>query len=168
MTKKQKRIASNQATFDFDTPIEAYSRLRDEILNAPPPACVVESYAEIAIELAAVVKATIRETNMSRDELVDAINIYFGWETSDKRKCLTLATFNNYLSKPIQYPIPALIIIAIQHICHSLKPTSYFAEREGGKTISRAEVRELSMGKIDAAMKEMQRMKKELMGGKLR
>jgi len=40
------------------------------------------------------------------------------------------------------------------------------AELEGGRVISRAEVRELSMGKLDNAIKEMQRMKKELLGGK--
>jgi len=166
MTKKHKRIVTNQASLDFDTPIEAYSRLRDEILNAPQPVCIVESYEEIAIEQAAVVKATIRESGMSRDQIVDAINQYFGWVTNDKRKCLTLATLNNYLSKPIQYPFPSIIIISIQHICRSLKPIGFMAELEGGRVISRAEVRELSMGKLDNAIKEMQRMKKELLGGK--
>jgi hypothetical protein len=166
MTKTSKRLDTNQYSFDFDTPIEAYSRLRDEILNYPPLVATFESYEELSIELASVVKATIRESGLSRDQIVDAINKYFGWDTADKRKCLTLATLNNYLSKPIQYPIPAVIIISIQHICHSLRPTGYFAELEGGKVITRSEVRELSMGKLDAAIKEMQRMKKELMGGK--
>lgn len=166
MTKKRKRLDTETASFDFDTPIEAYSRLRDEILNAPQPATPVESYDEACIELAAVIKAMIRETGKSRDEIVDAINLFFGWKTSDKRKCLTLATFNNYLSKPIQYPIPAVGIIALQHVCRSLKPTSYFAELEGGKAITREEVRELKIGKLDTAMKEIQRMKKELTGVK--
>lgn len=166
MTKKGKRFDTEQTIINFDAPIEAYSRLRDEILNAPQPASTVENYEEACIELSAVLKATVRDTGKSRDEIVDAINKYFGWDTRDHRKCLTLATFNNYLSKPVQYPIPAVYIIALQHICRSLKPTGYFAEIEGGKVISSAEVRELSMGKLDNAIKEMQRLKKELMGGK--
>lgn len=166
MTKKAKRLDINQASFDFDKSIETITRLREDILNAPHPVCMVENYEEACIELAAVLKSTIRETGKSRDEIVDAINQYFGWSTSDKRKCLTITTFNNYLSKPIQYPIPAVGIIAIQHVCHSLKPTSYFSELEGGKTISRSEVRELSLGKIDNLIKELQKERKNIMGGK--
>lgn len=168
MTKTSKRLDSNQVNLDFDTPIEAYTRLRDEILNAPNPTCTVESYEEIAIELSAVLKSTIRETGMSREQVVDAINRFFDRSTSDKRKCLTLAMLNNYLSKPTQYPIPGIIILAIQHVCHSLKPIGYFAELEGGKVITRQETRELGMGKLDNAIREMQKMKRELLGGKTR
>lgn len=166
MTKTSKRLDTNQSSFDFDTPIEAYSRLGEEILNSPAPPGTVESYEELAIETASVVKATIRETVMSRDQIVDAVNEFFGWDRKDGRKCLTRGMLDNYLSKPVQYPFPVLIIYAIMHICKSLKPIAYYADLEGGKVITRSEVRELSMGKLDAAIKEMQRMKKELMGGK--
>lgn len=166
MTKIHNRLDTQQESFDFDTPIEAYARLKEEILKAPQTSVRVESYDEACIELAAVLKATIRSTGKSREEIVDAINAYFGWPTTDRRKCLTLSTFNNYLSKPTQYPIPAVGIIAIQHVCQSLKPISYFAELEHGKVISQSEVRELSIGKLDSALKEIQKMKKELMGGK--
>ena len=85
MTKTSKKLDTNQATFDFDTPIEAYSRLRDEILNAPGPLCTVESYEETAIELASIVKATIRESGLSREQLVDANQQVF-WLGNDGQK----------------------------------------------------------------------------------
>jgi hypothetical protein len=166
MTKSLKRLETNQASFDFDTPIEAYSRLRDELLQTPAACSTIETYDEGCIELAAALKRTIRETGKSRDDIVDAINAYFGWPTDDKRKCLTLATFNNYLSKPIEYPIPAIYIVAIQHICRSLEPTRFFADLEGGKVISGDEVRKLALGKLDDAINEMRRLKREFRGGK--
>jgi hypothetical protein len=59
MTKTSKRLDTNQYSFDFDTPIEAYSRLRDEILNYPPLVATFESYEELSIELASVVMSTV-------------------------------------------------------------------------------------------------------------
>ncbi|MEN6420957.1 MAG: hypothetical protein ABFD76_03345 [Smithella sp.] len=168
MTKSKKRLDSNpdQTIIDFDTPLAAYSRMREELLLTPAQIYQVETYEEACIELAAAIKRTIRDFGKSRDIIVDAINAYFGWDTRDKRKCLTLTTFNNYLSKPVQYPIPAIYIVAIQHICHSLEPTRYFADLEGGKVITGDEVRKLALGKLDDAMSEMRRLKKEFRGGK--
>jgi hypothetical protein len=168
MTKSKKRLASNsnQPSLDFDTPIAEYSRMREELIQMPSTLSQTETYDEACIELAASVKRTIRESGKSRDIIVEAINLYFGWDIKDKRKCLTLATFNNYLSKPVQYPLPAFYIIAIQHICHSLEPTRYFADLEGGKVITGDEVRKLALGKLDDAMNEIRRLKKEFRGGK--
>ena len=72
--------------------------------------------------------------------------------------------FNHYLSKPTEYPMPAAIIYAIQHITGSQEITSSFAKAEGARVISGEEVRELAIGKIDDAIAEMQRLKKEFRG----
>lgn len=166
MSKKEKRIDTKQSAFDFDAPIEAYSRLREDLLSSPATVAIVETYEEGCIEIAASLKRMIRDSGKSRDAMVDAINQYFGWTAIDKRKCLTITTFNNWLSKPVEYPIQAIYITAIQHICSSLETTRYFAELEGGKVIAGDEVRKLALGKLDDAISEMRRLKKEFRGGK--
>jgi hypothetical protein len=165
MTKQRKKIAPNQMTFDFDSPIEAYTRLRDELLQTPGPVCTGETYEELCIETAAALKRAVRSSGMSREAVVDAINKFFG-RPKDKRKCLTLSMFNHYLSKPTKYPIPAIYIVAIQRVCRSLEPTIYMAELEGGKVISGDEVRKLALGKLDDAIAELKRLKRECQGGR--
>jgi hypothetical protein len=167
MTKNGKRIDTEQSVFDFDAPIEAYSKLREDLLTSPAVVTTVETYEEGCIEIAASVKRMIRDSGKSREEMVDAINQYFGWNGADKRKCLTITTFNNWLSKPVEYPIQAIYITAIQHICKSMETTRYFAELEGGKIITGDEVRKLALGKLDDAIAEMRRLKREFRGGKL-
>jgi len=165
MTKKRNCFDTNQVSLAFDGPFEAYARLKDNIINAPQSHSPIESYDEACIELAAVLKSTIRDSGYSREQIVDRVNEYFGWSTKDKRKCLTIAMLNNYLSKPTQYAIPAVGIMAIQHICSSLKPIGFMADLEGGKVITRQEVRELNLGKLEKTVREIMKMKKDLMKG---
>jgi hypothetical protein len=58
----------------------------------------------------------------------------------------------------------AAYIYAIQHITGSLETISRFAEAEGARVISGEEVRKLAIGKLDDAIAEMQRLKKEFKG----
>jgi hypothetical protein len=147
----------------FDARIEQYRDLKEEILKGEPPK-PIESFEEACIEIAASIKRAIRQTDMSREQVVDSINKYFGW--TEKARKLSIHMFNHYLSKPVQYPIPAFYIFAIQHITGSLEPTKAFAEPEDGKVISGDEVRQMALGKLDETILEMQRLKKELRGKK--
>lgn len=116
------------------------------------------------------VKRAIRNTNMSREQMVDAINGYFGWrppakigpELNGKRKFLSIHMFNHFLSKPMEYPMPAFYIFAIQRITESLELARIFAEVEEAKVICKDEERQLIVGKLDDHILEMQRLKKEL------
>ena len=63
---------------DFDGPIQQYENLRVKLLRAPDNPRRIDSYEEGCIEIAATVKSALRASGMSRDELVDAINEYFG------------------------------------------------------------------------------------------
>jgi len=168
MASKKKRIDPGQASFDFDSTISAYRNLKDELLNSTynnNSGTVLESYEEACIEVAASVKRMLRASGMSRDLLVDAINDYFGWPDETKR-ALTIHMLNHYLSKPVEYPLQAAMIFAIQHCLRSLDVSGTFAEAEGGRVITRDEVRELAIGKLDDTILEMQRLKRELRGNK--
>ena len=160
MSKSPKGIDQRQMGFDFDRKIEEYRELKKEILSGQPPKHI-ESYEEACIELAAAAKRAIRQTDLSREQTVDAINEYFGWEGT---KRLSIHMFNHYLSKPVAYPIPAYLIFAIQHITESLEMTRALAEPADAHVISGDEVRQMTLGKLDETILEMQRLKKELRG----
>ena len=74
--------------------------------------------------------------------------------------------FNHYLSKPVEYPIPAPYLYAVHHVTGSLSPCRSFAEAEQGDVITREEKDELMLGKMEKAVYEMQRLKRELKGRK--
>ncbi|HUU40435.1 MAG TPA: hypothetical protein VMW42_05810, partial [Desulfatiglandales bacterium] len=114
-------------------------------------------------------KRAIKQSGLSREQVVDAINEYFGWSTEaigkNARKPLSIHIFNHYLSKPTQYPIPSFYIYAIQHVTGSLEPCISFTAAEDAKVISGDEVRQMTIGKLDETILEMQRLKKELRMG---
>jgi len=162
MSKKKKRIDPNQLSFVFDQQIEAYTNLKTELLSSTPkPTKNIETYEEACIEIAAAIKRAIRSTNMSREQVVDAINDYFGW-SGDEAKTLSIHMFNHYLSKPVEYPIPSFYLFAIQGITESLEPSRVLAEAEDARVISKDEVRAWALGKLDETIIEMQKLKKEL------
>ena len=171
MSKKRKRIDPNQLSLHFDQQIEDYTHLKEEILTVKTNPPQNQSYEEACIEIAAAVKRAIRSLNISREQMVDAVNEYFGWrqpssrismEPNGKRRFLSIHMLNHYLSKPVEYPLPAFFIFAIQRITESLELARMFAEAEEAKVISKSEVRQWALGKLDETILEMQRLKKEL------
>ena len=165
MSKRKKRIDPNQLSFCFDQKIDEYTALKEEIITSPTARPVhIHSFEESCIEIAAAVKRAIRNTNMSREQMVDAINDYFGWPHASQveGKHLSLHMFNHYLSKPAEYRLPAYYLFAIQRITESLEPAQCLAEAEDAKVISKGEVRQWALGKLDETIVEMQRLKKEL------
>ncbi len=162
MSKKRQKIDAKQAALDFDGPIQQYENLRIKLLEGSERKRI-DSYEEACIEVAATVKSTLRASSMSREELVDAINDYFG-ATGKSKYRLSIHMFNHYLSKPTIYPMPAVLIFSIQHVTGSLETISAFAKAEEARVISGEEVRKLAIGKLDDAIAEMQRLKKEFRG----
>lgn len=121
-------------------------------------------YREGCIKIATAIKRAIRQSGMRREEVVNAINRYFGWNEANKRKSLSFHMFNHYLSKPVEYPIPVIYLVAIQRITGSLEPITAMAEIEGARVISGDEVRILALGKLEDAIQEMQKQKRNFRG----
>ncbi len=184
MSKSRKKIDSKdfrQLTFD-DLPqkVESYLERKTEIHNAinersrPPARHLAEDFDEDAIELAAAVKQAIRESEMSRREVVDAINTQYGWPTIDQAEQmserpenhLSLHMFNHYLSKPTEYKMPGAILFGIVRATRSLEPIRAIAASVGGDVLSRDEKDELLLGKMEKAVYEMNRLSRELKTGK--
>ena len=149
MAKQGKRIDPNQMALDFDQKIEEYAALKVEILQAeavPEDKCA-ENYEETCMQVATEIKRAIRSSKLSREQVVDEINAYFGWEEKEtkSKKHLSSHMLNHYLSKPVQYPIPAFYLFAIQSITRSLEPVRALAEAADARVISGEEVRHMSV-----------------------
>jgi hypothetical protein len=114
------------------------------------------SFEEDCIEMARAVKLALKKSGLSREQLVDEINSYYNFNK------LSIHMFNHYLSKPAEYPIPGYLIYGIQRITGSLEPCRTLADSEGAKVITGDEVRQMTLGKIDENILELQRLKKEL------
>ncbi len=165
MTKRRIFLDDPQEEFVFDSPIEVYTQLREELTHAAPPAHEnhTGSYEECCLEIAVAVKKAIRQSGLSRDLVVEEVNEFFGWPTAgDGRERLTIHMLNNYLCRPDSYNMPIPYLHAIQRVTGSLLPLITLAELEGAQVIAGDEIRKLSLGKIDDAINELQRLKKTL------
>ena len=162
MTKRRKYLDTCQAALDFDQPIEAYAQLREQLIKAAPAPIEAKEnrYEEYCIEIAVAVKKAIRASGMSREQIVDKVNAFYGWPKWDGRKSLTIHMLNNHLCKPTEYPIPLSLIHAVNRITGSLELLATMAEMEGARIITGDEVRKLALGKIDDAIQEMQKLKR--------
>ena len=162
MSKKRKKLDTRQTILDFDQPIEAYARLREELLRDNParPTSPEYRYEEYCIEIAVSVKKAIRDSGLSREQVCDAVNDYFGWPKNDKRKSLSIHMLNNHICKPVEYPPTAALLHAIQRVTSSIEPLKTQAEMEGAQIITGDEVRKLTLGRIDDALTELQKLKR--------
>lgn len=155
---KQKKDTGHpgQQSFDFENHIQEYENLRIKLMTPDKPK-PIESYEEACMEVATGAKEDIRNWGGSREQLVDAINEYFG--TPGR---LSIHMFNHHLSKPVEYPMPCVLIYAIQHITGSLRVISNLARAQGAQVINGEEKRKLAIGELDDAIAKMHRLRKEL------
>lgn len=176
MSRSTSKIDPRQMQMDFDAMMEEYEASRKQIVMSIEEHALRRSIArsttcsadEIFVEIAAACKRAIRESGLSREQVVDAINEYYCWsdEEESERKPLSIHMLNHYLSKPSEYPMPLYILHAIQHITWSLEPAKPLVEPFDARIITGEEVRQMALGKLDETIAEMQRLKKELRGRK--
>ncbi|MBE0599378.1 MAG: hypothetical protein IH614_19215 [Desulfuromonadales bacterium] len=173
MARQTMKIAPNQLPLDFAAQVDTYVEARTEILEAiqERPASPVDNEFEACIEIAAAVKKAVRDSGMSREQLVDAINAYFGRTEEGAeadpptcRKPLTLNQINHYLSKPTEYPIPAYYLFALHHVTGVIEPGATIIAAAGGQVATAEEMRLLQLGKLEQTLDEMRRLRSELRG----
>lgn len=124
-------------------------------------------------EVAAAVKHSLRDSRMSREQLVDGINTYFG-RTEDGAKAdpptcrnpLTIHMLNNYLSKPWEYPLPAYYLYAIHHVTGTIEPGATIVAAEGAQVVTADDLHLLNLGKLQDTIDDLQRLRKEMKGRK--
>jgi len=140
-------------------------------MSVPRSPSDYENEFEYGVELAAACKKAIRESGLSREEVVDGVNAFLarsleGTETDPPscRRPLTLNMLVKYLCKPDEAPIPAYYLIAIMYVTESLEPARALVEPMGARVVDRYEARQLALGKIDQNIAELQQLKRKLKG----
>ena len=168
-TSKFEKAAEAGQLSIFDA-IETYTATKREIIDRcqqPTEARAVSSEEEDCIEIAAAIKRSIRESGMSREQVCDAMNAY--WGRSEERhaqgqcpKPLSYEMFNHYLSKPQEYQIKAYFLFAIHRVTKSLEPARAIVAAEGAEVATKEEIVMLALGKLDKNISEMQQLKRQL------
>lgn len=177
MTRKTQTIDPAQMALDFTAQVDEYVEVQHDLYastrSAAPVRHDVESEFEACIEIAAAIKRTVREAGMSREQLVDGINAYFGrtdeGAKADPPTCrppLTIHMLNNYLSKPVEYPLPAYMLYAIHHVTGVLEPAATIVAAEGAQLATAEDIRLLHLGKLEQTMDEMRRLRRDMRGKK--
>ena len=175
MSIRREKIDPRQMEFDWDFPsklekvLQEREDLKDQVIAGPPKFMKTENEFELCVMLAAGIKKAITESGLSREQVVDEINAYFGRTAEEAatddpscRNPLTIHMFNNYLSKPSECPIPAYYLFAIHHVTESLEPAKVFVETEGARIATGEEIRQMAIGKLEDHLVEIKKLKKEI------
>lgn len=174
-SKRKGKIDPNQMSFEFsfsekiDRHIKMVEEIQADIEAGPEIPEPIENEFEACIEIAAAIKRSIRDSGLSREQVVDGINAHFArtdeGTKEDPPVCrnpLTINMFNNYLSKPTDCPIPAYYLYAIHRVTGHLYPARAIVAAEGARVASGKEVRQMALGKLEENIAEMRRLKREL------
>ena len=167
MSKTISKIDNKQLALDFSAQVDTLLETKSELIEAIEVGTAlhpVENEAEACIEIAAAIKRALRDSGLSREELVDGINRYFGRTEEEPGHRLTIHMLNHYLSKPTEYPVPAYYLFAIHRVTGSLEPARTIVAPEGARVATGVEVRQMQLGKLEETLVEMHRLKKELKG----
>lgn len=168
--KSRHKLAEEAGQLNMFDQVDAYVSAREEIIeqcNAAPKGKDYASEAEDCIEVAAAIKRAIRESGMSREQVCDAINAYWGrteegHEKGETKKPLSYAMMNHHLSKPMDYPIPAYFLFALHRITASLEPARAIVAAEGAEVASKEDITMMALGKLEQNISEMQQLKRQL------
>lgn len=176
MAKRQTKIDPDQMSFDLnyseqvDRYMEAKTEIHEAIQNAATVAPVDNEF-EACIEIAAAIKKAMRDSGLSREQLVDGINSYFGRTAEGAaadpptcRKPLTINQLNHYLSKPTDYPLPAYYLYAVHQVTGIIEPAATIIAAAGGQVATEEEVRLLQLGKLEQTLDEIRKLRSELKG----
>ncbi len=172
MAPKKSRLqrAEEAGQLNIFDAVENYVSCRKKIVEQcgkPVTSREVASEAEDCIEIAAAVKKAIRESGMSREQVCDAMNSYWGRteEGYKQRSCnkpLSYDMFNHYLSKPVEYPIKAYFLFAIHRVTGCLEPARVIVAAEGAEVASQEDIAMIALGKLEKNISEMQQLKRKL------
>jgi hypothetical protein len=126
--------------------------LNDVVDQGPESACG-ENEEELCNEVAAALKSDLRDSGMSREELLDKLNAFLGrtedgYKKNKGKKPLTINMLNNYMSKPSTYPLPSHFQYAFNKIFGSFRIQNTIVGAMKAQVISGEDIRRLTLMKI--------------------
>jgi hypothetical protein len=161
-----------------DTPpllrlIEEMRRSADELMAAandrmPPPTPSPsetghDAEGELYAEINAAVLAAIRDSGLSREQVLDHANARFGRDGADGKRPVSIHILNNMLaeSKP-ESRLPLWLIEGICAAVQSVAPVAAMARRLGAVVLSETDALEARLGKLDSLQREVSQGKAEI------
>ena len=153
---RRRYVDDRQMGLDFDREvdeaIEVMSQLAKghvEITTGPEENEPIDCDS-FYILMAEACKDAIRETGLSREQIVDAINTRFAFgESEGTANPITIHLLNNYLSKPTLNRMPLHVLTAICGITASHGPLDVIAKKLGLSIITWMERLHVQLGKAD-------------------
>ena len=169
------RRHADTATISLLDLIEQIDSTAHELLNdlrtEPAPPEPIHDGRDVEGELyseinAAVIEA-IRESGLSRDQVVQYVNAQFGRTSdvlgADGKRPLSLHMLNNYLAESkSDSKIPLWLLEGICSATGSIKPIEVLARRHAAYVISDRELMETRLGKLDAMQRDLAATKGEI------
>lgn len=158
--------------FEYKEKVKELTKQHDEIgkaindiVSAGPATACGEDETELCNEIAMAVKQELRDSGLSREQLLDRMNQFLGRteEGHTERLCkkpLTLNMLNNYLSKPSEYPIPAAFLFAFQSIFGTHRVSNMIVSASGAQVISGEDLRRLALIKVRELRESAARLEK--------
>ena len=160
---------TNQHTFNFERAVDELIDRRTDLVRACREATdptEITSVGDACEEVAVACKRAIRDTGLSRDQILDEVNQVLGLAGGANRKSISSHMWNHYLSKPTQYPMPAYLVMAVCVATGSLEPIQALADPMGARVISRDEVRLMHLGKVETLHNELLNLRREIRRGR--
>ena len=154
-----------QQSFSFEKAVDELLDRRADLVRACRDAIEpteITSVGDVCEEVAVACKRAIRDTGLSRDQVLDEVNQVLGLTDGVDRKAISSHMWNHYLSKPTQYPMPAYLLMAICVATNSLEPIQAMADPMGARVISRDEVRLMHLGKVETLHNELLNLRREI------
>jgi hypothetical protein len=102
------------------------------------------------------VKAAIRKSGLSRDQVVDKVNAVFNRPANGER-LLGLAMFNNYLSDAKSEKLPLWVLVGVSLALDDPTPLRPIVEATGHTLTSEIELIDLQIGRHECAQWELAR-----------
>ncbi len=163
--------SEGELVFNFAEHVEAFSRATEaigelaEAVGRPSQHIEGEPSEEaMVIQITAACKQAIRESGLSREQVLDRVNKLLGRSGSEESKRpISIHMFNNYLSKPRDFTIRYTIIKAIARITGSKRIVEAFVKDQSLIVIGADDQIELWLGKWEHHKEQGESAKRRLL-----
>lgn len=166
----------------FSEKIERFAEVTREIVERAQTAARVddnspriETEDELFVEIAASCKAAIRESGMSREQVLDRVNAYLrrsggavspykgqSAELRESKRPISIHVFNNFLSKPAECPMRSSVVHAICKATGNFAPYRLLVSDLGGRVVTNDELTYMELGRLQWLTQEFSKLKRQL------
>jgi hypothetical protein len=154
----------------FSEQIEKFAEVTREVMEStelqaghPASRHEINTEDELYVEIAAACKAAIKQSGMSREQVLDKVNEYLkrNGHVSEKR-AVSIHVFNNHLSKPGECPMRLAMMHAICRATRDFRPYRVLIADLGGRVVTQEELACLQLGKLQFHSREIAKVRRAL------